>query len=82
MRGRVTLALYRKLGVLDCVADSSDRYVELALRIACDAEFREDLRRRVLAANAVLFEEQVAVAQIAAFLEQAVQQSIEAQAPG
>lgn len=50
MRGRVTYALYKKLGVLDCVAHDPAEYVSLAVRVATDRAWRDDLSRRILAA--------------------------------
>lgn len=72
LRGRVTTALYRRIGVTDCVAETREQYVNSAVRLAGDAEFRRDVHNRILAASEVLFEDQDALGQLAVFLEQAV----------
>jgi predicted O-linked N-acetylglucosamine transferase (SPINDLY family) len=64
MRGRVTSACYRQLGVLDCVADSAEHYVQLALRLASDRSWRADLSARITAAQPELFEDVRAVREI------------------
>ena len=43
MRGRHSLALLTQLGVTDTVADSEDSYVELAVRLAADTAWRQDV---------------------------------------
>jgi len=71
-RGRYTLGCYRKIGVLDCVASSADQYVELAVRLGSDREYRHSTKQRILAASPLLFEDLDAVRQHEAFFEQAV----------
>ncbi len=72
LRGRVTTALYQKIGVRDCIADTREQYVELAVRLGGDPEFRRDVRDKILSANTVLFKDEEALSQVGAFLEQAV----------
>jgi predicted O-linked N-acetylglucosamine transferase (SPINDLY family) len=71
MRGRVTYALYRQMGVEDAVVSDAASYVERAVRLGCDCELRDQVSRRILAANDVLFENQAAVAELESFLERA-----------
>jgi len=56
-RGRHTQGMYRKMGILEPVAKDAADYVAIALRVAQDAEYRADLRRRILAANHLLYED-------------------------
>ncbi len=60
-RGRYTLACYRKMGLLDCVARDADDYIEIAVRLGTDAEYREQMTAAIGRANAVLFEDLAAV---------------------
>lgn len=71
-RGRYTQAMYRKMGILDCVADSPDRYVEIAVRLGCDREYAQSIRRRIVASNRVLFENRNVVTEFERFFVQAV----------
>ncbi|MEO5336384.1 MAG: tetratricopeptide repeat protein [Magnetospirillum sp. WYHS-4] len=72
MRGRVTAAFYRRMGIGDLVARSPAHYVDLALRAARDREWRNTLSARIRDRAALLFEDDAAVAGLADFLERAV----------
>lgn len=56
LRGRFTLGLYDEMGIADCVAGSPEEYVGIALRLGRDAEFRDDLSRRIAERSGRLFE--------------------------
>ena len=56
LRGRFTLGHYQEMGYLDCVADRPERYVELALRLACEPGARDAARREILRASPALFD--------------------------
>lgn len=60
-RGRYTLGCYRKMGIMDCVANSAEEYAELATFFAANRDVREELEDRLLEASAVLFEDEEAV---------------------
>jgi predicted O-linked N-acetylglucosamine transferase (SPINDLY family) len=72
MRGRVTYACYRRMGVLDCVAADAADYVGLALRLAAEPVWRQDVRSRILTANRVLFENTSVIRELEQFLRDAV----------
>jgi predicted O-linked N-acetylglucosamine transferase (SPINDLY family) len=72
LRGRITYALYRLMGVMDTVAQSSEEYVEIALRLARDPAWRDDVARRILAASPRLFNDRQALGELESFLEDAV----------
>ena len=55
-RSRVTSFLYRHMGVMDCVANSVDDYVEVALRLGRDPSQRAQVSAAILAHNDVLFD--------------------------
>jgi predicted O-linked N-acetylglucosamine transferase (SPINDLY family) len=69
-RARYTQAVYRHLGVLDCIAESVDHYVDLALRLTAEPDFRHDVSRRITAASPTLFDQQSPVTELAACFEQ------------
>ncbi len=56
LRGRVTYACYRRMGLLDCVAADRDDYVRIAVRLANDREWRADISARIAACRDVFFE--------------------------
>ncbi len=56
-RGRHTQAMYNKMGLDDFIASDADAYVDQAVRLANDADYRCAASSRILANNAVLFED-------------------------
>ncbi len=56
-RGRHTQAMYRKMGILDCVASSVEDYADIAVRLANDPGYAADVRRRIRERSAALFED-------------------------
>jgi predicted O-linked N-acetylglucosamine transferase (SPINDLY family) len=69
-RGRHTQAMYRRMGLEDLIATDAAVYVEQAVRLANDAEYRRTVSARILAANAVLFEDDAVVCEFQRFFEQ------------
>lgn len=68
MRGRVTLGCYRQMGVSDCVVDSPEEYVDLAVRLGTDGELRRAVSGEILASRHDLFEDRQAVDDLESFL--------------
>ncbi len=60
-RGRQTLALYRRMGVEDCVAADADDYVEIALRLAGDTDFAGRVRAEIAARSDLIFDDAGAI---------------------
>ena len=60
-RGRLCAAIHAHLGVTDSVADSVDAYVDVALRLGTKASFRKKVRKKILANNHKLFDNEDAV---------------------
>ncbi len=56
LRGRITLALYKRMEMLDCVATSADDYVTKAVQIANDRAVRGELVQKIKARAPILFE--------------------------
>jgi protein O-GlcNAc transferase len=61
LRGRFTQAFYRRLGVEACIARDVEDYVQLAVRLASDAELNRQVREQILAGQGRLFEDDGAV---------------------
>ncbi len=60
-RGRYTLGCYRKMNVLDCVARDVAHYVQLAVKLGSDADYRAALAQRLAQASDTLWEDDGAV---------------------
>ncbi len=56
-RGRHTQAMYRKMGLPDCIAADPEQYAAIATRLGMDSDFRTAIRQEILERNAVLFED-------------------------
>jgi protein O-GlcNAc transferase len=72
LRSRITLALYSQMEIHDFVVDSPARYIELAVRLGTDADYRQSAREKILAAHDVLYENQAGIRELESFFEQAV----------
>jgi tetratricopeptide (TPR) repeat protein len=72
LRGRITHALYRQMGVWDCVVADPEEYVDKAVRLGVDATYRDTVRRKILAANLVLYENREGVLALEDFFQNAV----------
>lgn len=57
LRSRITQALYRKMGFVDLVAGSSDEFIQTAVRLGTDPEFRLTTRQRIQQLAPVLFDD-------------------------
>jgi protein O-GlcNAc transferase len=71
-RGRHTQAMYRKMGILDCIAADPRQYVDIAVRLATDRAQAQTLRQRILAHNHVLFEDPRVVEEFEKFFVEAL----------
>jgi predicted O-linked N-acetylglucosamine transferase (SPINDLY family) len=71
-RGRHTQAMYRRMGLDDLVASDAKSYVDLALKLANEPEYREAVRGRIQQASHVLFEDAQVVREFERFFEEAV----------
>ena len=75
MRSRVTYACYRQMGLDDCVASSAQEYVDLAVRLGTDKQYRSQVATKILARNDVLYENHDAVGELEQFFVDAVSRS-------
>ncbi len=71
MRGRVTSACYRKMGMHECIARTPQEYIEIALRLGGDPVFRQRVHARILSTNHVLYEDAAMVRELEQFFEDA-----------
>jgi protein O-GlcNAc transferase len=69
LRGRITFALYKQMGMLDCVVHGPREYIDLALRLGTDRSYRDKMRAMILDANSVLYENSTGVKELEEFLK-------------
>jgi len=71
-RGRHTRAMYLKMEIADCIAASEDDYIEIAVRLGTDAEYRRRIHERILEHNSLLFEDMRVVREFERFFLEAL----------
>jgi predicted O-linked N-acetylglucosamine transferase (SPINDLY family) len=69
MRGRLTYALYKQMGIRDCVADNSEAYVNIALRLAKDKAWNREIRSKIITRAHAFFENMEPVRELECFFE-------------
>ena len=73
MRGRHTLAFYKIMGVEDCIVQTDQDYVDLAVRLVRDRDFNRSLREKISTNVDKLFERQSAVTALEDFFVDATE---------
>ena len=76
MCGRLTLGLYRQMGVMECVADDAQSYADTANRLANDKAFKNEIKRRIKKGADVLYEDMKAVSELERFFERVVKERV------
>ncbi|MFK7904781.1 MAG: tetratricopeptide repeat protein [Chitinophagales bacterium] len=71
-RGRYGLAAYQQIGVTDAIAKDKADYIRLAVRIANDAHWREELSAKIRVNKQEVFEDKEAVRELEGFFESVV----------
>lgn len=71
LRGRLASGILRRIGMHELVAASADEYVERALALARDAEYRRSVRARIERSRGVLYGDLAPIRALEAFLLQA-----------
>ena len=69
LRSRTTYGLYEQIGMLDLVANSWEEYSDLALRLARDTEWQQQMRQKVYELATPAFDDAAIMAELADFIE-------------
>lgn len=70
-RGRVTAALYERMGIIDLIARNADEYVALAHKLATQPDFRREIGLTIQRRCGVIYEDLETVREFERFLEAA-----------
>jgi predicted O-linked N-acetylglucosamine transferase (SPINDLY family) len=73
-RGRYTQAIYRTIGVTDCIASTAEEYVQIAVRLGSEAGYRAEVSARLRAGGEELFHNSRVVGELEQFFEGVVDQ--------
>ncbi|MFV1980797.1 MAG: hypothetical protein ACC655_06560 [Rhodothermia bacterium] len=74
---RLAMALHRKMGIAELVADSPEDYVTRAIRLGTDRDCRHAVRSHIAERNDVLFDDVEVVREHERFFEQALERARE-----
>jgi len=77
LRDRLTLALYKQMGIMDCIAKDAQSYIEIAFRLANDKAWRDKIKKNIIDRSDVLYEDIEAVRELEHFFESAVEKARE-----
>ena len=61
LNGRFTYGFYQKMGIYDCIANSKEEYVKLAVKCFRDLEFYNNVKKQILNKNHLLFHDNKSV---------------------
>ena len=73
MRARQSYGMLKMIGVTETIAESEAEYVEIAVRLGLDQEWREVVRDKIIANKHLLFNDQECVKGLESFFEEAIQ---------
>jgi predicted O-linked N-acetylglucosamine transferase (SPINDLY family) len=73
MRARQSYGMLRMIGVTDTIAETEAEYIEIAVRLGLDHEWRQTVRDKITANKHRLFNDQKCVKGLESFFEEAVQ---------
>jgi predicted O-linked N-acetylglucosamine transferase (SPINDLY family) len=68
MKSRITAAVYEQMGMTELIAANTDDYIRLTVKLGTDEAFNQQMSRKILAENQVLFTHSPAVHELEVFL--------------
>jgi predicted O-linked N-acetylglucosamine transferase (SPINDLY family) len=72
LRGRFASAILRRMELHDLVAQSDEDYVHIAVRLAQDSQYRESVRKKIVARRDILFDDVAPIRALEDYLAGAV----------
>ncbi len=74
MRGRHSYAIVKMLGVTETIAENEAEYIEIAVRLGLDSEWRNRLVEQIVERQSYLYDDKTCVEALEAFYRRAVQE--------
>jgi predicted O-linked N-acetylglucosamine transferase (SPINDLY family) len=72
MRGRMTFAFYKQMGIFDCVAADIQSFTDIAYTLATNKAWRDEISKKIRDQATALFEDMESVHELERFFEWAV----------
>ncbi|BFM40971.1 tetratricopeptide repeat protein [Synechocystis sp. LKSZ1] len=73
MRGRHSYAMLKMIGVTETIAETEEEYIEIAVRLGLDTEWRQQIKTKILANKNRLFDDRECIRGLESFCQQALQ---------
>src|SRR5208282_955128 len=68
MASRFTYAYYKKMGIIDLVCEDSEQYIQRAVQLAYNADWKKQISEKILERNGILYNNLDSVREIEQFL--------------
>jgi predicted O-linked N-acetylglucosamine transferase (SPINDLY family) len=75
LRGRITYAQYRTMGIDDCTVQYPGEYIQKAIKLGRDQAYRDSIKQKILARNSALYANENAVKGLEQFFKDAVRKA-------
>lgn len=72
LNGRFTFGMYKKMGFVDMIADTSQNYIDIAVKTGTDKKFKESIKEKINNSKHLLFQEKEAIQEWSSFLESTI----------
>lgn len=69
MASRFTYAYYKKMDIMDLISNNSEQYIQLALRLAGDADWKNEISIKILEHNDIFYNNIDAVRELEQFFQ-------------
>jgi protein O-GlcNAc transferase len=76
MRGRLSYGILRMLGVTDTIAQNEAEYIDIAVRLGLDSQWRRDISERMKARHDYVFDDKICVQALEDFYQGVVQEHL------
>jgi protein O-GlcNAc transferase len=76
MRGRHSAAILTMMGATDTIASSLDGYIELAIRLGLDSEWRKQISGRIAVNKQLVYRDKTCIAALEEFFERVVKERL------
>jgi len=77
MRGLHAYSFLKMLGVTDTIAQNEEEYIQIAVNLGLDSEWRRDVAQRMSQRQDNLFDDQICVTALESFYQRIVRERLE-----
>lgn len=74
MRGRHSYAILKMLGVIDTIAENEAEYIEIAVKLGLNREWRDSIVERIIQRHSYLYDDKTCIEALDKFYHRVVQE--------